>query len=356
MRTSFFQQAKQITKSIAMIISWTLFVLLVLIIGFLVYYLVCTNIYATKGEKFEPMFSLYTIVSPSMEPNINVYDVVLNTRIDDASTIQVGDVITFISTSSISYGMTVTHRVVSITNGTDGLEFTTKGDNNLEADADTAKEANLLGKVVLKVPQLGRLQFFLSTSGGWLLVVIFPALLIIVNDIFKIIKLNKAKKSLNEAETDETNDEKIKLEAFRKEEIKSRLNDKDLKKAKKLEEKLKSKKNNNDENAMFVPVTDFDNVKEDEQEKDEVNFSETIKENKKSKKFNKFGNFKKTDNTKKTRQEVKEQEESFNQNKINIFDETESENIFSDKAINEETKTEDKKEFKIEFPKLKSKK
>lgn len=239
---NFFQQFKQISKTIVIIISWTIFALLVLIIGFLAYYMVSANIYAKKGEKFEPKFSLYTIVSPSMEPNIKVYDVILNTRIDDPDDIKVGDVITFISTSTISNGMTVTHRVTRVENGPDGLEFATKGDNNITEDTDTAKQANLLGKVVLKIPQLGRLQFFLSTKGGWLLVIIFPALLIIVNDIFKIFKLNKAKKNLEEAEeNDDNKSEKLKLETFRKEEIKNKLNKKELQKAKELENKLKNK-------------------------------------------------------------------------------------------------------------------
>ena len=244
MSANTFTQAKQILKTIVTIISWTLFMLLLLIIGFLAYYLICTNIYAKKGEKYEPKFSLYTIVSPSMEPNIKVYDVILNTRIDDASSIKVGDVITFVSTSTISDGMTVTHRVTGIKKTADGLEFSTKGDNNLSNDTDTAKERNLLGKVVLRFPQLGRLQFFLSSNGGWLLVVMFPALYIIVNDIFKILKLKKAKKGLNEAEEKETTAEQnqMELEAFRKEEIKNRLDKKEIDKAKKIEEKLKKKK------------------------------------------------------------------------------------------------------------------
>lgn len=289
---NFFQQFKQISKTIAMIISWTIFALLVLIIGFLAYYMVSVNIYAKKGEKFEPKYSLYTIVSPSMEPNIKVYDVILNTRIDDPANIKVGDVITFISTSTISNGMTVTHRVTRIVNGPEGLEFATKGDNNTIEDTDTAKAKNLLGKVVLKIPQLGRLQFFLSTKGGWLLVILFPALLIIVNDIFKIFKLNKAKKNLNEAEkSSEDKEEKIKLETFRKEEIKEKLNNKDLKKAKELEQKLKNnkkkstdiseeieehveeiEKSNNieepskaEEVAEFIPVFDEDEIKEIEE-------------------------------------------------------------------------------------------
>ena len=254
--------------------------------------MVSANIYAKKGEKFEPKYSLYTIVSPSMEPNIKVYDVILNTRIDDPANIKVGDVITFISTSTISNGMTVTHRVTRIVNGPEGLEFATKGDNNTIEDTDTAKAKNLLGKVVLKIPQLGRLQFFLSTKGGWLLVILFPALLIIVNDIFKIFKLNKAKKNLNEAEkSSEDKEEKIKLETFRKEEIKEKLNNKDLKKAKELEQKLKNnkkkstdiseeieehveeiEKSNNieepskaEEVAEFIPVFDEDEIKEIEE-------------------------------------------------------------------------------------------
>lgn len=239
MGTNFFQQSKQISKYIAMILSWTLFALLILVIGFLAYYLICTNIYAAKGEKFEPKFSLYTIVSPSMEPNINVYDVILNTRVDDLDKIKVGDVITFISTSNISNGMTVTHRVTAIIDGKDGLEFKTKGDNNLSEDTDTAKGKNVLGRVALRIPQLGRLQFFLSSNGGWLLIIIFPALFIIINDIFKIIKLNKAKKAVNEADKNEPNEEKIKLESFRKEELKNRLNEKELEKARKLEYSLR---------------------------------------------------------------------------------------------------------------------
>lgn len=285
---NFFQQFKQISKTIAIILSWTIFALLVLIIGFLAYYMVSANIYAKKGEKFEPKFSLYTIVSPSMEPNIKVYDVILNTRIDDPADIKVGDVITFISTSTISNGMTVTHRVTRIVNGPEGLEFATKGDNNTIEDTDTAKAKNLLGKVVLKIPQLGRLQFFLSTKGGWLLVILFPALLIIVNDIFKIFKLNKAKKNLNEAEkSSEDKEEKIKLETFRKEEIKEKINNKDLKKAKELEKKLKNNKNkstdiskeveetektNNidnpdkiEEDVEFIPVLDEKEIKEIEE-------------------------------------------------------------------------------------------
>ena len=222
--SNFFKQVKQFLKIITTLVSWTLFCLLVLIIGFLAYYLICTNIYAAKGEKYEPKYSLYTIVSPSMEPTINVYDVILDERIDDPSTIQKGDVITFISTSFISNGMTVTHRVTDVIDTGNGIEFKTKGDNNLEGDSDTAKAKNVLGKVVLKIPQLGKLQLFLSSNGGWLIVILIPALFVIVNDVFKIIKLSATKKKLNEiGEDPEQTEKKKKEESERKENLKDKF-------------------------------------------------------------------------------------------------------------------------------------
>lgn len=236
--SNFFQKSKQIIKYISLVLSWTLFVVLILIISFLVYYLVCTNLYAKNGDSYAPSFSLYTIVSPSMEPTINVYDVIVTKKIEPKD-IKVNDIITFISTSSISEGMTVTHRVVSIVNGPNGVEFKTKGDNNLSADSDTAKSENLLGKVIFKVPQLGRLQFFLASKGGWLLVVLFPALYIIINDIFKILKLNNAKKKIDELEDSKEDEEKIKLESSRKEELKEKLNKINEERSDKLQEQIK---------------------------------------------------------------------------------------------------------------------
>ena len=222
----FFKKAKPILKIVTTILTWTLFCLLILIIGFLVYYMICTHIYSTRGEKYEPKFSLYTIVSPSMEPTIKVYDVILDEKIDDINSIKKGDVITFISTSFISNGMTVTHRVVDVIKNDNGIEFKTKGDNNLEPDSDTAKPENILGRVVLKVPQLGRLQFFLASNGGWLIVVLIPALYIIVNDVLKIMKLTGAKKKLDNADEKENIEEKKEKEETRKKEIKKKLNNK----------------------------------------------------------------------------------------------------------------------------------
>ena len=152
-----------------------------------------------KGEQYTPPFGLYTVISPSMEPNIRVYDVVLSADVNDLEKIKVGEVITFISTSDVSYGLTVTHRVININKNENGeIEFTTKGDSNQKPDDAIVNKNNLIGKVIFRIPQLGQVQFFLATKTGWFIVIFIPALAIIIYDIIKIIKLNVLKKHVNE--------------------------------------------------------------------------------------------------------------------------------------------------------------
>lgn len=181
---------KGIFKYISTVVSWTIFVLLIIIGILLIYYYISSKLYAVYGEKYEPKFSVYTIVSPSMEPTIKVYDVIVNTRVDNIDDIKVNDVITFISTWEINSGMTVTHRVVGSKVLDDGSKcLITRGDNNTGDDQSCVKEGNILGVTRAVIPGLGKIQFFLASSMGWLFVIIIPAIYIIIKDVCKIFKL-----------------------------------------------------------------------------------------------------------------------------------------------------------------------
>ena len=190
-------------KFIMGVLSWTIFVILVLIAIFLIYYFVSIKIYAEKGEKFRPAIGLYTILTGSMEPNINSYDVIVDWTKFTPEDIKVGDVITFVSTSSLTKGMTITHRVIDIKQDASGYSYQTKGDANLSPDTAYVPFANVEGKVLFRIPQLGRLQSFLATQGGWLVVVVIPALFIIISDIVKIFRLTTAKNKVEVIEEKE---------------------------------------------------------------------------------------------------------------------------------------------------------
>lgn len=216
---------KGVFKFFARIVSWTALVLLILIALFLAYYTISTRVYSSKGEKYEPFVSLYTIVSGSMEPNIKVYDVVISKKVNSPKDIKVGDVITFISTSSISKGMTITHRVIEVVETDKGVAYRTKGDNNLSPDTMPAEYNNVIGKVILRIPQLGRVQSFIGTQSGWLIIIVIPALIIIISDILKIFKLTGVKNKIEKIDEDNQRikNERAKREELRKQDIKKRL-------------------------------------------------------------------------------------------------------------------------------------
>ena len=194
---------KKSLNHVGKLLSTAVIVILMLVGAFLIYYVVSAKLISQKAGVV-PKISLYTIISGSMEPSIKVFDIILDVRIDDPSLIKVDDVITFNSTSSISKGKIVTHRVMDIKKVNGKYEFVTKGDNNLSADSDTAKEDNLIGKTVLKIPKLGYIQWFILSKIGWIILILLPALGIIVYDVmklFNIMGVNENAKDINNNST-----------------------------------------------------------------------------------------------------------------------------------------------------------
>ena len=189
---SFFEKIKRIIHYIFTVIMYSVFLIMILVFLVIIINFIDQKNNLKKGIQKPALVSAYTIVSPSMVPNINVLDVIITTRVSDPAKIKVGDVITFNSTDYRSSGVTVTHRVKKIEKTSDGKYlFTTKGDANNTEDATRQPFSSIYGKVLLRLPKLGYIQYILSTVLGWLLLIIVPTVLIIGADIIKIIKTVK---------------------------------------------------------------------------------------------------------------------------------------------------------------------
>ncbi len=177
--------AQDIWKYLSTVVSWTVFTLLIMVAILLIYYAISIVLYNNFGDKFAPKFSLYTIMSGSMVPNIQVHDVVINTRVDSPDELGINDVITFTSVSPETTGTTITHRIVSIINDENGVSYVTKGDANPIQDTSPVPFHNVIGKVSLKIPLLGGIQVFVAQRFGWLLLLLFPAICILLKEPIK---------------------------------------------------------------------------------------------------------------------------------------------------------------------------
>ena len=194
---------KKIFKMIYKVISYNISCILMAIAAFLIFYVISGKIAQKKGKK--PLFGLYTIISPSMTGTLNVYDVAFTMRVD-TDKLKEGDIITFYSTNSFFGGTPITHRIIEIVDVPDsGKMFRVKGDANPKVDEEKVIPSNVVGKVLFKIPQLGRVQFFLASKGGWIIAIMIPALVIISYDIYKIFRLVLLKSKLLSMENEHGN-------------------------------------------------------------------------------------------------------------------------------------------------------
>lgn len=219
------KENQNILSIIGKLLYYTVIVFVCAIVVFLIYYIISAQIHA-NDEDYKPPVSIYTIVSPSMTPNINVYDVVINTKVNNPKDIQVGDIITYKSAAATSEGMTITHRVIEVAQLPDGTyEYMTQGDNNGEPDSLYVTFDNIIGKEVLIIPYLGKIQFFIANQKGWLFLLLVPVSIYLIREVFKLIDLLGLRRKVNKVigTTEDNLIDRMKAEKQKQEELKAQI-------------------------------------------------------------------------------------------------------------------------------------
>ena len=141
------------------------------------------------GNKSNPLFNTYVIVSESMVPTIMVNDAIVTKRVDDYS-LEIGDIITFSSNDNFYKGLTVTHRIIGVQQLSDGSNvYRTKGDNNVLADSSLVDLDSVYGRVVFKIPKIGYVKKFVSSTSGFIISIILPIVFVVVYEVLRIKKL-----------------------------------------------------------------------------------------------------------------------------------------------------------------------
>lgn len=137
---------------------------------------VLTNGYVQMGN-----FSLFRVVTGSMEPELPVGTLLVCTK-TDIDDIQEGDIICFRSRDPAIAGKIITHRVITVAQDSYGQRMLeTKGDANLSADGEFVWASNLIGRVNHYAKDGHIMTSFvniLTDKIGFMMLVLFPTLLI----------------------------------------------------------------------------------------------------------------------------------------------------------------------------------
>lgn len=170
-----------------------------------------------RGEKPSLFgYRVLHIVTGSMEPTYQVGGNVVIKAVDPA-TLEVGDVITFLSRDAQIYGQANTHRIAEIIQEDNGtLLFVTKGDANPREDILRVPASDIYGKVVFytNASKWFSLFFdFIHTRAGFVTVIVLPVMLAIyfyVRDFVKQVNetiREQARKELEEKQNVEVEKE-----------------------------------------------------------------------------------------------------------------------------------------------------
>lgn len=154
---------------------------------------------ATKDEKHVASIMGITpmaVQSNSMEPTFYKGDLIFIKKCDTTK-LEEGDIICFHTIIDNTYALN-THRISKIEELSGARSYTTIGDNNngIE-DQHIISDGDIVGKYIGRWPKIGRVMDFLSSSTGFLLVIVLPMLLFFIYQVYNLIMINiKLKKAV----------------------------------------------------------------------------------------------------------------------------------------------------------------
>lgn len=146
-------------------------------IVFILLFFTVFAVIAYKAAGGEPQIlghQIKTVLSGSMEPDIQTGSIIAIKPGGDMTRFEEGDIITFVTKDNIP----VTHRVVEVRD--DGQQYVTKGDNNNAPDQELVPANNIVGEYTgLTIPYVGYVITFANSKQGAVLLLILPGILLI---------------------------------------------------------------------------------------------------------------------------------------------------------------------------------
>ena len=147
---------------------------------------------ATKDDQNVASILGYTplvVETDSMKPTFESGDLIFIKKCD-TSKLNEGDIITFHTIIDNQYALN-THRIQKIDEANGVRSYTTIGDNNNGvADQHVISDGDIVGKYIGHVSGLGKVMNFLSSSMGFLIVIVLPMLLFFIYQVYNLIMIS----------------------------------------------------------------------------------------------------------------------------------------------------------------------
>ena len=198
-------------KKVFNIIKMTLVWLIVLLAVSMMIFTVISVTTFNRNDRDLFGYKMYIVNSDSMSAtDFNAGALILVKEVDP-STLKEGDIITFMSQDTDSFGETITHKIRTVTTDAEGNPgFITYGTTTDTDDETIVTYPYVLGKYQSQIPGLGTFFNFLKTTPGYFVCIFTPFMLIIIYEGVKFFNLFRRYKK---EQMEEMQAERDKIEA-----------------------------------------------------------------------------------------------------------------------------------------------
>lgn len=150
-------------------------------------------IFFDKSDRSLLGFRFFAVLSDSMAAtDFQAGDLIISKKVKDPAQLAEGDIITFISQNSESFGQVVTHKIRKATYNNNGEPgFVTYGTTTGVDDQTIVTYPYILGKYTGRIPKLGMFVSFQKQPMGYVICILLPFLAIIAYQAMQCLVLFK---------------------------------------------------------------------------------------------------------------------------------------------------------------------
>ena len=226
---------KNLLSKIKNIITW---IVVIVAVCMMLFTIISVNTF-NRNDRSLFGYKMYIVNTDSMAAtDFNAGSLILSKEVDPATLVE-GDIITFLSQDTNSFGQTITHKIRKVTKDAEGnLGFVTYGTTTDTNDETIVTYPYVLGKYQSHLPGVGTFFNFLKTTQGYFICIFTPFMLIILLEGVRFVQLFKR---YRKEQMEEVLQEKAKVEAERQE------NEKMLEELKALKAELEKQKASKEE-------------------------------------------------------------------------------------------------------------
>lgn len=202
-------------KKVFNIIKTTLVWLIVLLAVFMMIFTVISCTTFNRNDRSLFGYKMYIVNSDSMSATDFNAGALIFVKEVDPSSLSEGDIITFMSQDTDSFGETITHKIRTVTTDAEGNPgFITYGTTTDTDDDTIVTYPYVLGQYQHQIPGLGTFFNFLKTTPGYFVCIFIPFMLIIIYEGVKFFNLFRRykKEQMEEMQVERDKIEAEKLE------------------------------------------------------------------------------------------------------------------------------------------------